>query len=46
MKNNIATIWFFLNEKNIFDDQIRWKYLKYEMRKFYVAEAKNEYLRK
>ena len=44
MKNHIATTIIFLNEENIFDDQIRWEYLKYEIRKFSihfsVSEAK------
>ena len=44
MKNHIATTTIFLNEENIFDDQIRWEYLKYEIRKFFihfsVSEAK------
>ena len=44
MKNHIATTTIFLNEKNIFNDQIRWEYLKYEIRKFSihfsVSEAK------
>ena len=34
MKNYIATTTIFLNEENIFDDQIRSEYLKYEIRKF------------
>ena len=46
MKNHIATATMFLNEENIFGDQIRWEYLKYEIRKFSihfsVSEAKKE----
>ena len=46
MKNHIATATMFLNEENIFGDQIRWEYLKYEIRKFFihfsVSEAKKE----
>ena len=45
IKNQIATTTTFLTEKNIFDDQIRWEYLKYELRKFpiyfSVSENKN-----
>ena len=44
MKNHIATTTIFLHEENIFDDQMRWEYLKYEIRKFSihfsVSEAK------
>ena len=29
MKNHIAAAIIFLNEENIFDDQIRWEHLKY-----------------
>ena len=36
MKKNIGTITIFLNEKNIFDGQIRWEYLKYKERKFSI----------
>ena len=35
MKNHIATTTIFLNEENIFNDQIRWEYLKYEIKIFY-----------
>ena len=54
MKNHIVTSTIFLNEENIFHDQIRREYLKYEIRKFSihfsVSEAKkmkqgNEYFR-
>ena len=44
MKNHIATTTIFLNEENIFNDQIRSKYLKYDIKKlsiqFSVSEAK------
>ena len=36
MKNHIVTITIFLNEENIFDDQIRWECLKYEIRKLFI----------
>ena len=42
MKNQIANTTIFLNEENIFNDQTRWEYLKYEIRKFYVFEAKKK----
>ena len=44
MKNHIATTTIFLNVENKFDDEIRWEFLKYEIRKssiyFFVSEAK------
>ena len=44
MKKHITTTTIFRSEENIFDDQIRWEYLKYEIRKFSinfsVSEAK------
>ena len=44
MKNYIPTSSIFLSEEKIFDDQIRWEYLKYEIRKFsihfFISEAK------
>ena len=42
MKNHIATTTIFLNEENIFDDQIRWEYLKYEIRKFSIHLSLSE----
>ena len=42
MKNNIATTTIFLNEKNIFNDQIRWEYLQYEIRKFSIHFSVSE----
>ena len=46
MENLLATNTIFLNEENIFDDQIRWDYSKYEIRNisilFSVSEAKKE----
>ena len=45
IKNHIATTTIFLNKENIVDDQIKWEYLKYEIRKlaiqFSVSEANN-----
>ena len=44
MKNHIATTTIFLNVENKFHDEIRWEFLKYEIRKFsiqfFVSEAK------
>ena len=44
MKNHIATTTIFLNVENKFDGEIRWEFLKYEIRKssiyFFVSEAK------
>ena len=44
MKIYIPTTSIFLSEEKIFDDQIRWEYLKYEIRKFsihfFISEAK------
>ena len=44
MKNHVATTTTFINEENILDDQIRWEYLKFEIKKlsihFSVPEAK------
>ena len=34
MKNHIAISIETLNKENIFDDQMRWKFLKFETRKF------------
>ena len=36
MKHHITTTTVFLNEENIFNDQIRCEYLKYEIRKFSI----------
>ena len=44
MKHHITTTTVFLNEENIFNDQIACEYLKFEIRKFSihfsVSEAK------
>ena len=44
IKNHIATTTIFLHEENILDEEIRWEYIKYEIRKFpihfSVSEAK------
>ena len=45
VKNHITNTTKFLNKKNIFDHQIRWKYLKYKTKRFSVLfsifEGKN-----
>ena len=50
MKNHIATTKIFLNDENIFDDQIRWEKLKYEISRFSihfsVYEAKKKETKK
>ena len=32
MKNHVATTTTFINEENIFDNQMRWEYLKFEIK--------------
>ena len=34
MKEHISTCLNLLEKENILDDQVRWEYLKYEVRKF------------
>ena len=42
IKNQTATASTFLTEENIFDDQTRWEYLKYEIRKFPIYFSVSE----
>ena len=46
MKNHVATTTTFINEENIFDNQMRWEYLKFEIKQFSihfsVSEAKKK----
>ena len=41
MKKHIASTLKNLNDKNIFDEQARWEFLKYEIRKFTKMFSKN-----
>ena len=40
MKEHISTCLNLLEKENILDDQVRWKYLKYEVRKFSIKFSK------
>ena len=40
MKKHISTCLNLLEKENILDDQVRWKYLKYEVRKFSIKFSK------
>ena len=40
MKEHISACLNLLENKNILDDQVRWEYLKYELRKFFITFSK------
>ena len=40
MKEHISTCSNLLEKENILDDQVRWEYLKYEVRKFSITFSK------
>ena len=40
MKEHISTCFNILEKENILDDQVRWEYLKYEVRKFSIKFSK------
>ena len=40
MKEHISACLNLLENKNILDDQVRWEYLKYELRKFSITFSK------
>ena len=40
MKEQISTCLNLLEKENILDDQVRWEYLKYEVRKFSIKFSK------
>ena len=42
MKEHISTCLNLLEKENILDDQVRWKYLKYEVRKFSIKFSKTQ----
>ena len=46
MKNHVATTSIFLNEENIFDNQMRWEYLEYEIRKFSIHFSVSEAIKR
>ena len=42
MKENISTCLNLLEKENILDDLVRWKYLKCEVRKFFIKFSKEQ----
>ena len=42
MKEHISTCLNLLEKENILDDQVRWEYLKYEVRKFSIKFSKRK----
>ena len=42
MKEHISTCLNHLEKENILDDQVRWKYLKYELRKLSIKFSKTQ----
>ena len=40
MKEHISTSLNLLEKEDILDDQVRWDYLKYEVRKFFINFSK------